>query len=50
MNRIDGMCLLRTIRHTVNGVARSSPTGPQSHVQNTTATSSATCDTPALCP
>ena len=33
---------------TVRGVAISSPTGPQSHVQKINAISSATCDTPAL--
>jgi hypothetical protein len=32
----------------VRGVAISKPSGPHSHVQNATDTSSATCDTPAV--
>ena len=34
----------------MSGVARTSPIGPQSQVQNAIAARSATCDTPADCP
>ena len=46
-NSRPGTCLPSTTRHTVSGVAMSRPSGPQSHVQNATDTSSATCETPA---
>src|SRR5207249_11945107 len=39
-----------TIRHTVSGVERNNPTGPQSQVQKTAAATSATFETPVLCP
>ena len=44
------MCRPITTRHTVNGVARTSPTGPHIQVQNTAATMSAIDDTPVLDP
>ena len=46
-NSRPGTYLPRTTRQTVSGVARSRPSGPQSQVQNATATSSPTCETPA---
>ena len=46
-NSSPGTCLPSTTRHTVSGVAMSRPSGPQSHVQNATDASSATCETPA---
>src|SRR5512133_3348785 len=46
-NARPGTCLPSTTQHTVSGVAMSNPSGPQSHVQNATHASSATCDTPA---
>jgi hypothetical protein len=39
-----------TTRQTVSGVASTSPTGPQSQVQNTAATISAMDETPVLEP
>src|SRR5690242_8108649 len=39
-----------TTRHTVSGVERTRPTGPQSQVQNVAATRTATGDRPALAP
>ena len=36
--------------NSISGVASSSPTGPQSHVQNTAATSRAKLDIPVLAP
>src|SRR5687767_8486411 len=52
MSRKDscGTCLPMTRRQTVNGVARSNPTGPHSQVQNTAATRTATGDTPVFLP
>ena len=46
-NPSPGTCLPSTTRQTVSGVAISSPSGPQSQVQNATDISSATCETPA---
>ena len=37
-----------TTRHTVSGVASSRPSGPHAHVQNATAMSRPTSETPAL--
>src|SRR5687768_18323206 len=45
-----GKCLPTTNRHTVNGVASNSPTGPHSHSQKTAATRIATGDTPVFLP
>src|SRR4029434_9925105 len=45
-----GTYLPSTPRHTVSGVARRRPTGPQSQVQKAMAISNATCETPALRP
>ena len=50
MNSMPGTCLARTTRHTVRGVASSSPIGPQSQAQNATEQISATWETPALWP
>src|SRR4029453_1355053 len=41
-----GTCLPSTTRHTVSGDAISKPSGPHSHVQNVTHTSSTPCATP----
>src|SRR5512132_2138707 len=46
MDARPGTCLPSTTRHTVSGDAISNPSGPHSHVQNATDTSSTTCDTP----
>jgi hypothetical protein len=42
--------LANTTKHTVSGVAKTSPTGPHSQVQNAAMTSTAISDTPALSP
>ena len=44
----SGTYFARTTRQTVRGVASASPIGPQIHVQNATASRSATWETPAL--
>ena len=48
MNSSSGMYLANTTRHTVSGVASSSPIGPHTQAQKAMATSSPTSDTPAL--
>ena len=49
-NSSPGTCLPSTTRHTVSGVASSSPTGPQRNVQNTADTRIATVEMPVLVP
>src|SRR6188474_1674119 len=46
-NSRPGTCFPSTTRHTVSGVAKTRPSGPQSQVQNATDASSATAETPA---
>src|SRR6476646_6593278 len=50
INSNCGTYLPITTRQTVRGVESSNPTGPQSHVQNTAATSTANADMPVLAP
>src|SRR5919109_5657282 len=47
-NSSSGMYLATTTRQTVSGVASTRPIGPHAHVQNATAMSRPTSDTPAL--
>ena len=44
------MCFPNTAQHTVSGVERTQPLGPQSHVENRAETSKAREDMPVRCP